>query len=82
LFERTRSGEELEWGTVTVWDPPKLLEFTWNPAAARDDAQSVSIEFSVEADGTRVTLIHQGWERTGVETCFAAFVSEKMLVAV
>ena len=82
LFERTRSGEDIELGTVTAWDPPNLLEFTWNPASARDNAQSVSIEFSVEADGPRVTLIHQGWERTGVETCFAVFVSEKMLAAV
>src|ERR1700743_1125870 len=41
IFERTRSGEEQEWGVVTAWNPPTHLTFTWN----RD--QSVDIHFSV-----------------------------------
>lgn len=79
IFERTRSGEELEWGCVTVWDPPERLEFTW-----RDDSQRVNIAFRVEADGTRVTLIHQGWDISGVQasalSSFANFVFEQMAV--
>jgi activator of Hsp90 ATPase-like protein len=78
VFERTRSGEEHEWGTVIEWNPPTHLTFTWHPAAR------VDVQFNVEADGTRVTLIHTGWERAGVQTCalsFAKFVSEQMLVA-
>jgi uncharacterized protein YndB with AHSA1/START domain len=69
VFERTRSGEEHEWGSVTAWDPPKKLEFTWSPGKDRDDRQTVDIEFCVEADGTRVTLTHSGWHLAGVETC-------------
>jgi hypothetical protein len=29
----------------------------------------VDIEFSPDADGTRVTLIHTGWEAPGVAVC-------------
>ena len=75
VFERTRSGEEREWGSVTAWDPPTRLELTW------DRNQTVKVEFQVEADGTRVTVIHTGWRLAGVQA-FAAFVSEQMLLAV
>ncbi|PWT98447.1 MAG: ATPase [Terriglobia bacterium] len=77
VLERTRAGEEHEWGSVLAWDPPNRVEFTWNPG-------SVNVEFLVEADGTRVTLTHSGWFRAGVETClcrsFAEFVCSEMLV--
>ncbi len=69
VFERTRSGQECEWGSVLVWDPPGRVEFTWNPASPGDRNQTVEVEFVVEADGTRVTLTHRGWESTRVETC-------------
>jgi len=90
VFERTRSGEEREWGSVTRWDPPGRLEFTWQPGgpddrSQGDGSQTVDVEFQVEADGTRVTLIHTGWDAPGVATCglcFAEFVSEHTLVAV
>jgi hypothetical protein len=83
VFERTRSGEEHEWGSVIAWNPPAHLTFIWHPGAR------VDVQFKVEADGTRVTVIHSGWARArvqaGVQTCalrFAEFVSERTLVAV
>jgi len=69
IFERTQSGEEHEWGSVTAWDPPRQLEFTWHPGQSGDDRQTVDIEFHVEADGTRVTLTHAGWQLTGIQAC-------------
>lgn len=84
VFERGLSGEEHEWGAVTVWDPPHRVEFTWNPGVQPDHAQTVDVQFSVEADGTRVTLTHGGWHLAGVETClsrFAAFASGQTMVA-
>jgi uncharacterized protein YndB with AHSA1/START domain len=69
VFERTRSGEEREWGSVIAWDPPVRLEFTWHPGALDDLRQTINVEFQIEADGTRVTLLHTGWSRAGVETC-------------
>ena len=71
----------VEDGSVTVWDPPARIEFTWS----RGGEQTVNVEFRVEADGTRVTLTHHGWKDAGVMSCaarFAHFVSQQALVAV
>ncbi len=76
VFERTRSGEECDWGSVLVWDPPNRVEFTWNPGRLDDRDQTVDVEFTVEADGTRLTLTHRGWQSAGIETCsLAGFAS-------
>jgi hypothetical protein len=61
------------------------LQLTWHPGKDRDDRQTVDIEFCVEADGTRVTLIHSGWEMAGVQAraicaSYSKFVSEQMIV--
>jgi uncharacterized protein YndB with AHSA1/START domain len=85
LLERTRSGAEREWGSVLAWDPPEHLRFTWHPGGPEDRRQTVDVEFQVEADGTRVTLIHTGWDAPGVAACtarFSQFVLERMLVLV
>ena len=65
-------------GSVTVWDPPGRIEFTW----AHEGSQAVSAEFSEEDGGTRVTLLHHDWQLSGVPICFAGFVSSQVLVAV
>jgi uncharacterized protein YndB with AHSA1/START domain len=83
IFERTRSGDEHDLGTVTVWDPPARVAFTWHPAE-REGNQTVTVDFQTEADGTRVTLTHRNWSLTGVAVCasdFARFVSEQMAAA-
>ena len=67
VFERTRSGEEREWGSVIAWDPPVRLELTWHPGGRCDRDQTVQVEFHVEADGTRITLIHAGWQLAGIQ---------------
>lgn len=84
IFERTRSGEEHDSGSVTVWDPPDRIEFTWHPGESQDHDQTVTVDFKVEADGTRVTLTHRNWHGAGVVTCashFARFVSEQLVAA-
>jgi len=68
-------------GSVTVWDPPEHIEFAWDPG----DRQTVTVDFRVEGEGTRVTLTHSGWQHAAIASCasrFARFVSEQMLVAV
>lgn len=73
-------GDAVEGGSVTVWDPPGRIEFTWR----REDNDTVNVKFDREAEGTRVTLTHTGWEQGGVATCascFGRFVSERALVA-
>ena len=80
VLERTRGGEEREWGTVIDWDSPRRLEFTWDPVGTGRSDQVVEVEFLVEADGTRVTLTHTGWQLAGVASCFARFAADEMLV--
>jgi hypothetical protein len=69
VFERARSSEERDWGFVMAWDPPRHLKFTWAPGDACDQDQTVDVQFEEDADGTRVTLIHSGWETAGVAVC-------------
>jgi hypothetical protein len=77
IFERTRTGEEVEWGTVTSCNPPRHLRFTWDPAGIGDESQTVDVDFSADADGTRVTLTHTGWEASGVAVCIAQTASSE-----
>jgi uncharacterized protein YndB with AHSA1/START domain len=84
IFERTLRGDEHDWGTVTVWDPPGRIEFTWDPGGRREEKETVTVDFDVEGKGTRVTLTHRNWHWSGVETCashFARFVSEQLVAA-
>ena len=65
LYERTKSGEELLWGNVQVWDPPHRLVYSWHPGRGEETAQRVDITFTSAGDGTRVDLVHTGWEQLG-----------------
>jgi uncharacterized protein YndB with AHSA1/START domain len=69
VFERTNSGEEHDWGSIIDWDPPERLCLSWHPGGPDDRRQTVDVQFEVDAQGTRVTLIHTGWETSGVAVC-------------
>lgn len=68
IVERASDGRESVWGTVTEWEPPLAIAFTWHPGYGEEHATDVRITF--EASGpdasvaqTLVTLVHTGWER-------------------
>ena len=66
IFERTRGGKEIDWGEITVWDPPNRVAYRWHINADRSDATDVEIVFKEVADSsTRVEIEHRGWERLG-----------------
>ncbi len=65
FYERTKDGEEHDWGTVTVWEPPTFLALTWHPGRGPETAQQLEIRFTPEGDGTRVQIDHRGWETLG-----------------
>ena len=68
IFERTTTGQEIEWGFVTDWDPPRRLRYQWHIATDPADATEVEIVFrGLEASLTRVEIEHRGWERLGDE---------------
>src|SRR5262245_35357508 len=68
-YERGRTGAECVWGRVLAWEPPARLVLSWHldeefavdPDPAR--ASELEVTFTPEGDGTRVTLVHRGFER-------------------
>jgi uncharacterized protein YciI len=62
IIERSADGTEAVWGTVTRWEPPGAVAFTWHPGKSADRASHVEVTFAVAADQTLVTLEHTGWD--------------------
>lgn len=54
-------GAEDLWGTLTSWDPPTGLTFTWHPGQSKAGATTVEITFRAAEGSTVVTLVHSGW---------------------
>jgi uncharacterized protein YndB with AHSA1/START domain len=64
FFERFIDGDELQVGTVTACQPPRLISFTWATSDWLGETV-VDVRFNPQADGTRVDLSHHGFERIG-----------------
>ena len=69
IVERIRGGRECVWGTITAWEPPRRVAFTWHPGDDPSRAQDIEVRFTPEGAGglpsTRVELEHSGFERLG-----------------
>lgn len=65
LYEVGEDGSEHAWGTVTRWEPPRRVAFTWHPGRDPETRQEVEVTFDPVDDGTRVQVVHTGWERLG-----------------
>ena len=66
IYERTADGTEIDWGEVTIWDPPGRLAYLWHIRRDRADATNVELTFADTGDGsTRLHISHSGWERLG-----------------
>jgi hypothetical protein len=66
IFERTDNGEEIDWGKITTWDPPRRVGYLWHIATDPAGATDVDIAFVPLPDqSTRVEIEHRGWERLG-----------------
>lgn len=66
LVERSVDGETTVWGEVLVWEPPRRLALTWHPGRPADGpASTVEVTFLPDGDGTRVELVHDGWQAFG-----------------
>lgn len=58
LFERDETGEDRDYGRVTTWEPPSLLEYEFYPGTGRALPTDVSIHFVGVPEGTRVDVVH------------------------
>ena len=65
IIETAEDGTECEWGRVLSWSPPSGFSATWHPGWPADPHTIVELSFVAEAGGTRVRLIHRGWEALG-----------------
>ena len=62
ITETLPDGATTIWGTVTTWDPPSRVAFTWHPGRDPGDATEVQVVFEPAAESrTVVTLLHGGW---------------------
>lgn len=63
IVERSADGQAAVWGTVTRWEPPSLVAFSWHPGQPADRASHVEVSFTRAAPGrTMVRLEHTGWD--------------------
>jgi uncharacterized protein YndB with AHSA1/START domain len=65
IYETHKDGSIHLWGTVTVWQPPARIVFTWHPGREASTAQEIELCFKGISEGTRVELEHRGWEALG-----------------
>jgi Activator of Hsp90 ATPase homolog 1-like protein len=60
VFETWDDGTEVDWGTLTAWDPPDRFVMTWTGTPA---ATEVELTFAALGPAlTRVSVEHRGWE--------------------
>jgi uncharacterized protein YndB with AHSA1/START domain len=68
-FDRGADGRECDWGRVLVWEPPSRLvlawqvDGNWSYEPEVDNASRVTISFAPAGGQTRVTLVHDEFER-------------------
>lgn len=65
IYEEDDAGVRCVWGTVLEWTPPSRVRFTWHPGRESWTAGEVDVRFHAEGEGTRLELVHTGWERLG-----------------
>jgi len=62
IVETLRDGSTTVWGTVSGWEPPWRVAFSWHPGQPVEDSTQIEVSFTAAGAVTRVTLIHSGWE--------------------
>ena len=65
VYERAADGRETVWGTVTAYEPPSHLAFSWLIGLSAEQAQLIDLRFTPQGEGTLVALTHTGWEKLG-----------------
>ncbi|HEV3471714.1 MAG TPA: SRPBCC family protein [Actinomycetota bacterium] len=65
VYEVSTGGEEALWAEILEYDPPRRFALAWRPNPDRPAPTHVEVSFSADGTGTRVELVHTGWERLG-----------------
>jgi uncharacterized protein YndB with AHSA1/START domain len=63
ILETLADGTTTVWGTITRWEPPERVAFSWHAGTPEAEAGVVEVVFTPSGpDSTLVELIHSGWE--------------------
>jgi uncharacterized protein YciI len=62
IIEQSADGQRAVWGTVTRWEPPLGVAFTWHPGYGPERASHVEVTFAAAGPQTLVTMMHTGWD--------------------
>lgn len=65
IYELHKGGAKHVWGKVKEWQPPHRVAFTWHPGQDPTTFQDIEVTFTAVDGGTRLNLVHTGWERMG-----------------
>ncbi|HEY4348477.1 MAG TPA: SRPBCC domain-containing protein [Gaiellaceae bacterium] len=57
-------GVRRHWARIHIWEPPRTLAYTWRVNPDRP-ASEVAVTFTPVEGGTRVEVVHTGWESYG-----------------
>lgn len=77
IVESLADGTTSVWGTITGWDRPHRVAFTWHAGTPVAEATRIEVTFTSDGPGqTVVELVHSGWDsrpdgaaaRAGYET--------------
>jgi uncharacterized protein YndB with AHSA1/START domain len=64
ITETLADGSTSVWGTITDWEPPQRVAFSWHPGHPVAGATHVEVTFTEDGPGRTVgRLTHSGWER-------------------
>jgi hypothetical protein len=68
IFERTADGSQIDWGEITVYEPPVRIRYLWHLRRDRSDATDVELVFHpLAGDRCRLEVVHTGWEHLGAD---------------
>ena len=63
IIETLADGTTSAWGTITGWEPPHRVAFTWHAGTPEAEATRVEVTFTQDGPAsTVVRLVHSGWE--------------------
>ena len=65
VIETMADGSTADWATITDWTPGARLSLDWYVGRDPSDATQVEVTFLPEAEGTRVDLVHDGFDQLG-----------------
>jgi uncharacterized protein YciI len=62
IVERAAGETDAVWGSVTRWESPVVVAFSWHPGRTPERASHVEVTFTAMEGATLVTLEHSGWD--------------------